>query len=557
MIHETAMVHAPERIGKGTRIWQYVVVLPSASIGTDCNICSHCFIENQVTIGNAVTVKSGVQLWDGITIADDVFVGPNVTFTNDLYPRSKQPLEAWTQTHLQKGASIGANSTLLAGITIGQYALIGAGSVVTHDVPPHTLWYGNPARQRGFVTADGTVLNQELLDPRTGDGYEWQDGTLVPCTATAVRSVPFLDLEAINARYRPALEKAFQGVLDSGWYILGDAVAAFEADFAQYCHTQHAIGVANGLDALKLILEGYLQLGRLQRGDAVIVPANTFIATVLAVTQTGLVPVLVEPDEASFNLDPDGVAAAVTPAVKAIIAVHLYGQAAPMAALKRLAQAQDLLLIEDAAQAHGAYIGTCRVGTWGDAAAFSFYPGKNLGALGDGGAITTNDAALATITRTLRNYGSEKKYHNQYSGLNSRLDAVQAALLQVKLQHLDQDNTHRRAVAMRYSNGIHNPHIQTPQWSPEQMDHVFHLYVVRCAQRDDLQAYLRRKGIHTVVHYPIAPHQQAAYPDLHGLSLPLTEQLHREVLSLPISPILAEAEIDYVIQAVNAYVPQQ
>lgn len=555
MIHETAIVHAPERIGKDTRIWQYVVILPGASIGSDCNICSHCFIENQVTIGNSVTIKSGVQLWDGITLEDEVFVGPNVSFTNDLYPRSKQPLEEWTQTHLQKGASVGANSTLLAGITIGQYALIGAGSVVTHDIPPHTLWYGNPARQRGYVTTDGTVLNHSLINPKNGDAYEWQEGTLVLCSSTAVQSVAFLDLQAINARYRPALDKAVARVLDSGWYVLGDAVADFEADFAQYCHTQHAIGVANGLDALKLILEGYLQLGRLQRGDAVIVPANTFIATVLAVTQTGLVPVLIEPDEASFNLGPDGVRAALTPAVKAIIAVHLYGQAAPMDALKALAKEQDLLLIEDAAQAHGAHVGTCRVGAWGDAAAFSFYPGKNLGAFGDGGAITTNDNALASITRALRNYGSEKKYHNQYSGLNSRLDALQAALLQVKLQHLDRDNHHRRAVAMRYSNGINNPYLQLPQWSPQKMDHVFHLYVVRCQHRDDLQAYLQDKGIQTVVHYPIPPHQQGAYPELHELSLPLTEQLHQEVLSLPISPILAEAEVDYVIQMMNAYEP--
>lgn len=555
MIHETAIVHAPERIGKDTRIWQYVVVLPGASIGSDCNICSHCFIENQVTIGNAVTIKSGVQLWDGITLEDEVFVGPNVSFTNDLYPRSKQPMEEWSKTHLKKGVSIGANSTLLAGITIGEHALIGAGSVVTHDVPPYTLWYGNPARQRGYVTENGTVLNQALMDPKTGDAYEWQEGTLVLCRNTAVQSVAFLDLQAINARHRPALDQAVARIFDSGWYILGDAVADFEADFAQYCHTQHAIGVANGLDALKLILEGYLQLGYLQRGDAVIVPANTFIATVLAVTQTGLVPILVEPDESSFNLHPDGVRAALTPAVKAIIAVHLYGQAAPMDALKDLAKGQGLLLIEDAAQAHGAYIGTCRVGAWGDAAAFSFYPGKNLGALGDGGAITTNDDALANITRALRNYGSEKKYHNQYSGLNSRLDALQAALLQVKLQHLDRDNNHRRAVAMRYSNGINNPYIQLPQWSPQKMDHVFHLYVVRCQHRDDFQAYLQDKGIQTVVHYPIAPHQQEAYPELHGLSLPLTEQLHQEVLSLPISPILAEAEVDYVIEMINAYEP--
>lgn len=552
MIHESAQ--APEEIGANTRVGQYTVILSGATIGANCDICSHCFIEKDTIIGKEVTIKNGVQLWEGTVLEDQVYIGPNVTFTNDLH--TSNHVSSNSQTLVEKGAHLGANATLYTGITIGHHAVVMAGSVVMESVPPHTIWQGNPARLHGYVTEDGTVLTEELVNPKTQEFYEWKNGGLYPKNTLEVERVEFLNLKKINDQYRSSLQRAFNQVLDSGWYILGSAVERFEQAFANYCNVQHSIGVANGLDALKLILEGYIQLGRLKRGDTVLVPANTFIATVLAVSQTGLKPLLVEPDETTFNLHPKGVATALTPEVKAIIAVHLYGQAAPMVELGKLAKEHDLILIEDAAQAHGAYVHHRRVGGCGDAAAFSFYPGKNLGALGDGGAITTNDAELNQVVRALRNYGSEKKYHNQYIGLNSRLDAMQAALLSVKLNHLDRENTHRRAVALRYQQGINNPHIQLPSWAPKRADHVFHLYVIRCAQRDALQAYLAEKGIQTVVHYPIPPHKQGAYPEYHSLSLPLTEQLHDEVLSLPISPLLTESEVDYVIRIINAYEPQ-
>jgi dTDP-4-amino-4,6-dideoxygalactose transaminase len=366
-------------------------------------------------------------------------------------------------------------------------------------------------------------------------------------------SVKFLDLQKINKQYEPELSRAIQQVVASGWYILGQQVQQFEEAFAKYCGVEYCLGVANGLDALILILNGYMELGKLQKGDEVIVPANTFIATVLAVSERGLKPVFVEPNPVTFNIEPTAIEAAITPKTKAIMPVHLYGQAVDMAALMNLAEQQQLLVIEDAAQAHGAYAQDKRVGNWGHAAGFSFYPGKNLGALGDGGAVTTNDPELAQVVKTLRNYGSEKKYHNQYIGINSRLDEIQAAALLVKLKYLDADTQKRRAIAARYNQEIKNTAIQLPAWDMEKLGHVFHLYVIRTANRAALQAYLEARGIQTVVHYPIAPHQQAAYTEYHHWSLPITEQLHQEVLSLPISPVLTPAEVDYVIQSLNAY----
>lgn len=365
--------------------------------------------------------------------------------------------------------------------------------------------------------------------------------------------VKFLDLQKINAQYEPQLSAAIQKVVASGWYILGEEVKQFEQAFAAYCGAKHCLGVANGLDALILILNGYMELGRLQKGDEVLVPANTFVATVLAISERGLKPVFVEPDPVTFNLDPILLEAALTKKTKAIMPVHLYGQAADMAAIQAFAKQHQLLVVEDAAQAHGAYAGAQRVGSCGDAAGFSFYPGKNLGALGDGGAITTNDDELAQVVRTLRNYGSEKKYHNKYIGINSRLDELQAAALSVKLHGLDKDTQKRRAIAARYQKEIKNTLLQLPQWATEKVSHVFHLYVIRTTTRQDLQAYLEEKGIQTVVHYPIAPHQQKAYKAYNHLSFPLTEQLHEEVLSLPISPVLTTQEVDYVIQCLNAY----
>ena len=364
--------------------------------------------------------------------------------------------------------------------------------------------------------------------------------------------IPFLSLKDINARHADELKAAAARVIDSGWYILGQEVAAFEQEFADYCGVRHAIGVGNGLDALSLILRGYKALGALHDGDEVIVPANTFIASFLAITESGLVPVPVEPDPLSFNLDPSRVAEAIGPRTRAIMAVHLYGQLADMVALGKLAERHGLLLIEDAAQAHGASCGERKAGAFGHAAGFSFFPAKNLGALGDGGAIVTNDSVLAARVAALRNYGSEVKYQHLYQGINSRLDELQAALLRVKLQYLDEDIARRRRVAKRYREGIRHPLIILPEVVGEAR-HVWHLFVVRCAQREALQQHLAAHGVHSQVHYPVPPHRQLAYPALHTLQLPLTEQLHREVLSLPIGPTLRDEDVERVVAACQSF----
>nr|WP_207759689.1 DegT/DnrJ/EryC1/StrS family aminotransferase [Xanthomonas prunicola] len=367
-----------------------------------------------------------------------------------------------------------------------------------------------------------------------------------------VMDVPFLDLRAVNARYADELKAAATRVIDSGWYVLGKELAAFEEEFASYCGTNHAVGVGNGLDALALILRGYRELGVLREGDEIIVPANTFIATFLAISQNHLVLVPVEPDPITFNLDPARVEKAIGPRTRAIMAVHLYGQLADMQAMQTLAHRYGLLLIEDAAQAHGASAQGRRAGAFGDAAAFSFFPTKNLGALGDGGAVTTSDARLAERIRALRNYGSEVKYHHLCQGVNSRLDEMQAAFLRVKLGYLEEEIALRRAVAKRYLQGIDNPLIVLPTLVAEQQ-HVWHLFVVRSPQRDALQAHLLRQGIQTQIHYPVPPHRQPAYATLGEACLPLSERLHQEILSLPMGPALDDAAVAQVIAACQSF----
>lgn len=364
--------------------------------------------------------------------------------------------------------------------------------------------------------------------------------------------VSFLDLKAVNACCQDELEAAALRVARSGWYVLGEEVSAFEAEFAAYCGSRHCIGVANGLDALTLTLRAWREQGRLKEGDEVIVPANTYIASILAITENQLTPVLVEPDEQSYNLSPAGVEAAITPRTRAILAVHLYGRLADMPALSALADANSLLLLEDAAQAHGASIDGRKAGSWGDAAGFSFYPGKNLGALGDAGAITTDDDELANILRALRNYGSHEKYRNLYQGVNSRLDEMQAALLRVKLRYLDVQTALRREHARKYLEGIRHPDVQLPHLVREDQ-HVWHLFVVRSGQRAALQRHLMEHGVQTLIHYPVPPHQQPAYAGWGPCSLPLTERIHDEVLSLPMGPHLSAEQVDTVIRVTNAF----
>ncbi|WCG81949.1 DegT/DnrJ/EryC1/StrS family aminotransferase [Pectobacterium sp. A5351] len=367
--------------------------------------------------------------------------------------------------------------------------------------------------------------------------------------------ISFLDLKEVNAQYESELKDSFSRVLKSGWYIAGNELSAFEKQFSVYCGTKHTIGVANGLDALILTLRAWKELGKLKDGDEIIVQANTYIASVLAITENDLVPVLVEPNPVTYNLLPDTVRKAITPKTKAILPVHLYGQISPMDEIIAIAQEHKLLVLEDCAQAHGALLNGKKAGAWGDAAGFSFYPGKNLGALGDAGAITTNDDELADALKALRNYGSHKKYENLYQGVNSRLDELQAALLAVKLKYLDETNCRRLKIAKAYCTGIANSFISLPFFPEFVHEHVWHLFVIQCDNRDKLQQYLSGKGIQTLIHYPTPPHLQPAYREL-GFregSLPITESIHSKVLSLPMGPTLSDAEVQTVITVLNEY----
>ena len=366
--------------------------------------------------------------------------------------------------------------------------------------------------------------------------------------------IKFLDLKKINEPYEIAFQEKLKSVLDNGWYILGNEVKEFETNFANYCCTKHCIGVGNGLDALVLIFKGYIQLGKLQKGDEVIVPANTYIASILAILQADLIPVLVEPKLETYNINPDLISQKISSKTKAILAVHLYGQLAEMDTINIIASKFNLIVVEDAAQAHGA-VKNLKLETDNlqSASAYSFYPGKNLGALGDAGAVTTNNTKLANVIYSLSNYGSETKYYNDYIGVNSRLDELQAAFLNVKLPYLDAENEKRRIIAKRYLSEIKNDKIILPFYD-NLSNHVFHLFVIRTEKRTELQTFLLDNGIQAMIHYPIPPHKQKALVSFNNLSFPLTEKIHDEVLSLPISPVLTMVEVDYIIKIVNQWI---
>jgi len=359
--------------------------------------------------------------------------------------------------------------------------------------------------------------------------------------------IPFLDLKEINGQYRAELIEACSKVIDSGWYIQGNECIAFEKEFAHYCGTKHTIGVANGLDALILILRAYKELGVMSEGDEVIVPSNTYIATILAISENNLVPILVEPDISSCLIDPSKIEEKITAKTKAILPVHLYGQTCDMDAINVIAKKYNLKVIEDSAQSHGAYFENRRCGNLGDASGFSFYPGKNLGALGDGGAVTTNDEELANTIRALGNYGSHKKYENLYKGTNSRLDEIQAAMLRVKLRHLDSEISHRRKIANYYLDNIKNENIILPTVR-ENDNHVWHVFVIRSNQRDNLQKYLLDNGIQTLIHYPLPPHEQEAYKEWNDENYEISEQIHNEVLSLPISGVQSMKDTKKIVE---------
>jgi dTDP-4-amino-4,6-dideoxygalactose transaminase len=358
--------------------------------------------------------------------------------------------------------------------------------------------------------------------------------------------IPFLDINAINKPYEKAFHDKLQSVMDKGWYILGQEVTLFEEHFAKYCGMNYGVGLANGLDAIILTFKAYIELGILQEGDEIIVPANTYIASILGILHANLVPVLVEPNIATYNIDPDLIEAKISNKTKGVLVVHLYGQLAPMEKIIEIGYKHNLLIVEDAAQGHGLTFEGSHT------RAFSFYPGKNLGALGDGGAVLTNDKQLAETVRILANYGSQTKYFNDYKGINSRLDELQAAFLNCKLPYLADDNEKRRLVAKRYISEIKNEKIILPFWDFSN-NHVFHIFVVRTKNRSHLQHYLLKNDIQTIIHYPLAPHKQKALLEFNHLSFSITEKIHEEVLSLPISPVITNEQVDFVIKILNQY----
>jgi dTDP-4-amino-4,6-dideoxygalactose transaminase len=364
--------------------------------------------------------------------------------------------------------------------------------------------------------------------------------------------IRFLDLQKITSSYEPELSETIKKVVNSGWYLLGEELKNFENKFAEYCGVKHCIGAANGLDALRLIFRAYIEMGTMEEGDEVIVPANTYIASILAVSENRLKPVLVEPDIITYNIDSNKIESAITSKTKAILIVHLYGQCAYNEKIRELADKYSLKVIEDSAQAHGAKCKGKRVGSLGDASGFSFYPGKNLGALGDAGAVTTSDEELAQVVRSIANYGSSKKYVNTYKGLNSRLDELQAAILNVKLKYLDRDNTKRREISKIYRSEIKNTNIILPVPLNED-GHVWHIFAIRTGSRDLLQTYLREKGVQTLIHYPIPPHKQVAYKEWSDVKLPITEKIHKEILSLPMSQVMTANEIEMVVDLLGKF----
>jgi len=382
--------------------------------------------------------------------------------------------------------------------------------------------------------------------------------------------IKFLDIKKITESFEPELTNTIRQVVDGGWYLLGKELEAFEQEYARFIGTDYCIGVANGLDALRLIFKAYIEMGVMEPGDEVIVPANTYIASLLSISDNGLVPVLVEPDIRNYNLDLKKIEKAISSRTRAILVVHLYGQACWSEELESIALHHNLKIVEDNAQAVGARIlsagqdkATSKVtGSLGHAAGHSFYPGKNLGALGDAGAVTTNDPDLARLVKSLGNYGSNVKYVNDYKGLNSRLDEIEAAALRVKLKRIDADNQRRREIAGKYIAGIHHPKIILPEISNEKevnepvtraTSHVWHLFVIRCKDRGQLQEHLTRLDIQTLIHYPIPPHKQNAYKELGSYALPITEEIHEQVLSLPVSQVMTDEEVSIVIDAVNSF----
>jgi dTDP-4-amino-4,6-dideoxygalactose transaminase/acetyltransferase-like isoleucine patch superfamily enzyme len=517
------------KLGENVRIYDFVN-LYDCEIGDNSKVGTFVEIQNGARIGRNVKISSHTFICEGVTIEDDVFIGHNVSFINDKYPRATLNGHLQTQTDwecvptlVKRGASIGTSATILCGVTIGEHAIIGAGSVVTKDVPAHAIVAGVPARLVRHVD-DSTDSKSEVKT-----------------------TIPLLDLQAQYQSIKTEIQEAVNRVLDSSIYVLGEEVKAFEQEFATYCEARYGIAVNSGTSALHLAL---LAAG-IGPGDEVITVPFTFVATVAAILYTGARPVLVDIDPVSFTIDVTQIEAAITPHTKAILPVHLYGQSADMDPIMDLARRHGLIVIEDAAQAHGAEYKGRRVGSLGDLGCFSFYPGKNLGAYGEGGIVVTNNPEYARTIFMLRNWGEERKYHHVLKGYNYRLDGMQGAILRVKLRHLEAWTAARQAHAARYDALLADTTVQTPTALPARR-HVYHIYAIRVPQRDAVQQVLHTHGIQTGIHYPLPVHLQPAYTDL-GYSkgaFPHAEAVAREVLSLPMFPELTPAQQELVTSVI-------
>jgi dTDP-4-amino-4,6-dideoxygalactose transaminase/acetyltransferase-like isoleucine patch superfamily enzyme len=518
------------KLGHNVKIFDFVNAY-DCQIGDDSKVGTFVEIQNGARIGRNVKISSHTFICEGVTIEDDVFVGHNVSFINDKYPRATtsgrlQSSADWNciPTLVKRGASIGTSATILCGVTIGENAIVGAGSVVTKDVPANTVVAGVPAR---FVR---TIESE------------------VTCKTPTGAPVPFMDLKAQLRTIRSEIKEVLDRVLDSGSFVLGQEVAAFESEFAEYCQAKYAVAVNSGTSALHLAL---LAAG-IGPGDEVITVPFTFVATTAAILYAGARPVFVDIDPMSFNIDVTQIQRAITPRTKAILPVHLYGQAAEMNAILDIARRHGLVVIEDACQAHGAEYRGRRVGAIGDLGCFSFYPGKNLGAYGEGGVIVTDNSESARTISMLRDWGQEQKYHHVLKGYNYRMDAFQGAILRVKLRHLGAWTEARRAHAALYDKLLEGSGVQTPVELPGRR-HVYHVYAVRSRRRDALQQDLERLGIHTGIHYPVPVHLHKAYSDTgyQAGDFPCSEEVAGQVLSLPLYPEMLKAQVTTVATAIR------
>ena len=517
------------KLGENTRIADFVN-LYECEVGDNSRIGTFVEIQKNAVIGRNVKVSSHTFICEGVTIEDDVFIGHNVSFINDNYPRATtngrlQTDADWQciQTLVKKGASIGTSSTILGGVTIGENAIVGAGSVVTKDVPARAIVAGVPARIVRFIDKEAAI-NDEGPKP-----------------------VPFLDLKAQYQSIKPEIQLAVNKVLESGSFVLGEEVAAFEREFAAYQNAGAGIAVNTGTSALHLAL---LAAG-IGPGDEVITVPFTFVATAAAIVYTGARPVFVDIDPISLTMDVNGIEAAITPRTKAILPVHIYGQSADMDPIVEIARRHGLIVIEDACQAHGAEYKGQRVGSLGDLGCFSFYPGKNLGAYGEGGMVVTKNQGYVDTIRILRDWGAKSKYHHIVKGYNYRMEGIQGAILRVKLSHLESWTEARRTRAVRYDELLADAGVKTPHEMPFNR-HVYHIYAIRVPQRDRFQNALTGQGVHTGIHYPIPVHLQPAYAELgykEG-NFPHSELAAKEVLSLPMFPELTSAQQDTVSKSV-------